>query len=181
MAHTFEDISFEFIEKRRPNAKRKGLSRLIYNQFMKEHLKGEKESEWRKRKAYSFIREEAISYRPNFIPDLFEFYPDPKWREIVLWEVEDTGKLTRTKMAAIYYWMAELNGWADWDVKLIVTNRYGQGWTTVIDTREERAETLLKLRGDKAYLSTLPADHVAEHFGDENVKKQRTWLCEQTN
>lgn len=178
MKHTFHELAFGNIEKRRPHAKRTGFWKTVYSQWMRESLRSIPESQWRKQPNYKSAHEEAQAFRPKFIPDLFEFYPDETWREIVLWEIEDTSKLTKSKMKLIHNWIGWLDHWSGWDVKLIITDRYGQNWTTVIDTRANTAERNLKLRADPSFREKLTAEDFEYEFSDTAIQQIRTWECD---
>lgn len=138
------------IQKIRPGAIKHGLKRGIVEAYLREHLPEPfRKVSWEKMKSapeYEYIREEAEHYRPHFLPDLCEIYPDD--REIILFEIEASNRVSAARLELIEYWQGvTMDGWDWWDVLLVTTNRFGFGWDVILDTKQSsRAFALYQLR-----------------------------------
>jgi hypothetical protein len=75
------------------------------------------EAEWKKLRKKVW----TDSYKPTFIPDLYEI--DEQQKIITLFEVEDANPLGDKKLQEMILWADDLGN--EYDVRLIVTDRYG--------------------------------------------------------
>ena len=139
MYQSYEAAARSIVQKLRPTAKYNGFKRAVVECYLRENLPDKyRKASWeemKKARDYKYIREEAEHYRPPFNPDLWEFYP--KDREIVVMEIEEYSPVTRERFQIVQDWVGcTMDGWSEWDLVLIITNRFGLGWDPLIDTIE---------------------------------------------
>jgi hypothetical protein len=164
------------IQSLRPQAVKNGLGPAVVNYHVRQHLpkrlRALPPAQWKSYRYYGQLREEAEYYRPPFIPDLSEFYGDEL--EIVIYEIEDKLAIPPQKKRDIERWIGyTMDGWEQWHLLVIITNRYGLGWDIMLDTKKDRQDFWLQqLRSNRdQFLRTYP-----DLTSEEIVRDACQWM-----